>query len=163
MHVRIGIQPELREESVFIGMFHGHLFLNLTPLARAATHALGSSADQMCRSVCGRPLTEVEIVTEPPPPLARRLRNGARYAAYVLSVGKARAQLDQQVRNFRIDPRASALSAWQQLDEKRVEIARAMDSHLVSSAGAGPGPEPTPRATRPVRTARSGSFRWRRR
>jgi pyruvate,water dikinase len=148
MHQRIGIRREISEACVFVGMFHRHLFLNLTTTADTATQALGSSADQMALSICGRPITEFEIHESPPPPLPRRLRNGFRYVRYLLGQRGARRQMhslraslgglavDASETEAR-DAREQCRQMWETIDAHFEAIYEAMDLHLISSAGSG--------------------------
>lgn len=150
MHQRLGIQREITPAFLFVGMFHRNLFLNLTTMAATATQALGSSADQMALSVCGRPITEFEIQAPPPPPLPRRLLNGFRYLRYLLGQRRARRELrrlresldsldslDTRTRADGADARAQALACWEAIDARFDAIYHAMDLHLISSAGSG--------------------------
>lgn len=152
MHQRIGIQRGLSKHFVFVGMFYRNLFLNLTTMAATATQALGSSADQMALSICGRPISELEIKAQPPPALPRRLLNGMRYARYLLGQRSARRGLRRLRRNLAslgeapprppdAPPGADGLAGcqawWQQIDARFEAIYDAMDLHLVSSAGSG--------------------------
>ncbi len=72
MHVQVGIQDAVVPDMRFLIMNSGHLFINLSTMSETATHALGSSADQMALSVCGRPVTEFTISGGDPPPRLRR-------------------------------------------------------------------------------------------
>jgi phosphohistidine swiveling domain-containing protein len=139
MHQRIGIQGEVTDRFVFIGMFHGNLFLNLTTMAAVATQALGSSADQMALSICGRPITELDIKAPAPPPLPRRIANGTRYVRYLLGQRRARRRLRALCRDLRFSPSETndPRELWQAIDERFDAIFDAMDLHLISSAGSG--------------------------
>ena len=148
MHQRIGIRRDVSPDCVFVGMFHRNLFLNLTTMADTATQALGSSADQMALSICGRPITEFEIRESPPPPLPRRVANGFRYLRYLLGQRAARRgmtrlrqaldALDEETADAQgPDPSARCLAIWQAIDARFDATYEAMDLHLISSAGSG--------------------------
>ncbi len=137
MHQRVGIQEGIREDNRFIAMFHGQLFLNLSTIGESATHAIGSSIDQMAQSVCGRPVTELEIRSSEPPPLPRRLANGLRYLRYLFGRGHARRAMAMLRDHLRIREGSTGLEQWQAIDDVFEAIFAAMDHHLVSSASSG--------------------------
>jgi pyruvate,water dikinase len=137
MHQRIGIQKELNPHFRFIAIGGGHLFLNLSTMSETATHALGSSADQLALSICGRPVDELEIKGAEPPPAPRRMLNGLRYIRYLFGRGQARASMHQLVANLHFPERDSARDTWRVIDGRFAAIFAAMDHHLVSSASSG--------------------------
>ncbi len=138
MHKRIGIQKEIHPYLNTLGMFYGHLFINLTTMSDTATQALGSSAEQMCLSICGRRIDEPKIKAKAPPPLRERIPNGLRYVRYLFSQKSARAGLKSLLAGLRFQPASdSALDQWRAIDERFDAIFHAMDYHLISSAGAG--------------------------
>jgi pyruvate,water dikinase len=148
MHQRIGIRRDISDECIFVGMFHRNLFLNLTTMADTATQALGSSADQMALSVCGRPITEFEIRESPPPTLLRRVGNGLRYLRYLLGqraarrkMTKLRTSLDalaaETDRAAGTELSRRSLAIWEAIDARFDATYEAMDLHLISSAGSG--------------------------
>ena len=137
MHQRVGIQPAIRPGFRFIIMSSGHLFLNLSTMSETATHALGSSSEQLALSVCGRPITEYEIRGSDPPPPWRRIANGLRYVRYVFGRGRARADLKKLIADLRFPDADTAEGMWIGIDERFTAIFDAMDYHLVSSAVSG--------------------------
>jgi phosphohistidine swiveling domain-containing protein len=137
MHRRIGIQSEIQPFFRFLAMGGGHLFLNLSTMSETATHALGSSADQLALSICGRPVDELEIRGSRPPPLPRRLLNGLRYIRYLFGRGHARAAMRQLVTELHFPERDTSAETWRVIDGRFAAIYAAMDHHLVSSACSG--------------------------
>jgi pyruvate,water dikinase len=137
MHQRIGIQDEILPDFRFVIMHGGHLFLNLSTMSETATHALGSSADQLALSICGRPVTELKIEGSTPPPAPRRMLNGLRYIRYLFGRGHARAAMRGLVQSLRFPEHGSAAQTWRGIDERFSAIYLAMDHHLVSSASSG--------------------------
>ena len=148
MHQRLGIRRDISQDFVFVGMFHRNLFLNLTTMAATATQALGSSADQMALSICGRRITEFEIRSDPPPPWPRRIANGARYVRYLLGQRRARRELarlraaldalDEEAEAATLaSPLEQARACYAAIDARFDAIYDAMDLHLISSAGSG--------------------------
>jgi pyruvate,water dikinase len=137
MHQRIGIQSEIGPGFRFVIMHGGHLFLNLSTMSETATHALGSSADQLALSICGRPVTDLEIEGTAPPPAPRRILNGLRYIRYLFGRGHARAAMRALAATLEFPDRPNAQQTWQGIDARFSAIYAAMDHHLVSSASSG--------------------------
>lgn len=137
MHVQVGIQEAVVPSMRFLAMNSGHLFLNLSTMSETATHALGSSADQLALSVCGRPITEFKIRGSDPPPRLRRIANGIRYLGYLFSQPKARREMRRLIAELCFAESETAAAAWQEIDRRFPAIYDAMHYHLISSAGSG--------------------------
>lgn len=137
MHVQVGIQEAVVGDMRFLIMNSGHLFINLSTMSETATHALGSSAEQLALSVCGRPITEFTVSGGDPPPRLRRIANGMRYIRYLLSQPKARREMKRLVAELHFPEAANAFAAWQEIDRRFPVIYDAMHYHLISSAGSG--------------------------
>ena len=137
MHVQVGIQDAVLPSMRFLIMNSGHLFLNLSTMSETATHALGSSADQMALSVCGRPITEFTIRGSARPPRLRRIANGLRYLGYLFSRPRARREMRRLVSEPRFGESDTAAAAWQEIDRRFQTIYDAMHYHLISSASSG--------------------------
>ena len=137
MHVQVGIQDAVVPQMRFLMMNSGHLFLNLSTMSETVTHAVGSSAEQLALSVCGRPVTEFTIRGGQPPSRPRRVANGLRYLRYLLGQPKARREMRRLVGELRFSTPATASAAWQEIDRRFPVIYDAMHYHLVSSAGSG--------------------------
>lgn len=137
MHVQVGIQEAVVPDMRFLIMNSGHLFLNLSTMSETATHALGSSADQLALSVCGRPVTEFAIRGGEPPSRLRRTANGGRYIKYLLGQPRARREMRRLVAELHFPASETASAAWQEIDRRFPVIYDAMHYHLISSAGSG--------------------------
>jgi pyruvate,water dikinase len=138
MHIRVGVQEAEIPEFKFIAMSYGHLFLNLTTLSDASSQTFGGDSSSLTLSLCGRIITEPEIVMKAPPPWPRRLRNLAGYVGYMFGQRRARRSLKALVATLQFTPRdESAAAMWRAIDEKFETIFDAMDWHLVSSATSG--------------------------
>jgi rifampicin phosphotransferase len=137
MHVQVGIQDAVLPQMRFLIMHSGHLFLNLSTMSETATHALGSSAEQLALSVCGRPVTEFAIRGGTPPGRLRRTANGLRYAGYLLSQPAARRRMRRLLAELNFAEHTTAAAAWQEIDRRFPAIYDAMHYHLISSAGSG--------------------------
>ncbi|MBW2464627.1 MAG: pyruvate, water dikinase [Deltaproteobacteria bacterium] len=137
MHVQVGIQDTVSPNMRFLIMNSGHLFLNLSTMSETATHALGSSAEQLALSICGRPITEFTIRGSDPPPRLRRFANGVRYLGYLFSQPKARREMRRLIAELHFPESDTAAAAWQEIDRRFHFIYDAMHYHLISSASSG--------------------------
>ena len=138
MHLRVGVQDKFDPDLRFCAMSYGHLFLNLTTLSDASTQTFGGDVSDLTLSICGRIVTEPEIVVKPTPAFPRRLKNIVGYVRYLLGQRKARRSLKALIADLRLTPRdESALAMWRAIDERFSAICDAMDWHLVSSATSG--------------------------
>jgi pyruvate,water dikinase len=138
MHMRVGVQDALVPEFKFIAMSYGHLFLNLTSLSDASSQTIGGDSSSLTLSLCGRIITDPEIVMKAPPRWPRRLKNLAGYFGYMFGQRQARRSLKGLVAGLHFAPRdASAGAMWRAIDDKFSVIFDAMDWHLVSSATSG--------------------------
>jgi pyruvate,water dikinase len=137
MHVQVGIQDAVLPDMRFLIMNSGHLFLNLSTMSETATHAIGSSAEQLALSVCGRPVTEFAIRGGQPPSRLRRSANGVRYIRYLLGQPRARREMRRLVAELQFPEAETASAAWQEIERRFSFIYDAMHYHLISSAGSG--------------------------
>jgi len=132
---RMGAKVPHSEGLRYVGMYFGHLFLNLSNLSELASAVAGSSKSQMCIALCGR---DIEEVTEPEPePAWRRAFNGARYFSLLVSAAKHRNDLDALVAGLNLPERGSASQLYRAIDENLPQIWRAYELHLLSSSSAG--------------------------
>jgi len=132
---RIGAQIPPGDGVRYVGMFHGHLFINLTTLSELAAHVAGSTKAQMCVALCGR---DVEEVADPEPrSRLRRAINGTRYFALLLSAARHRKELDSLRSTLDLPMSGTALSLYQGIDDELSTLWRAYELHLLSSASSG--------------------------
>lgn len=132
---RIGAQVPPGDEPRYVGMFFGHLFINLTTLAELSAHVAGSTKKQMCLAVCGR---DVEEVTDPEPVSAmRRAFNGFRYFGLLAASAKHRRELDRLRRDLALPRTGSAQRLHRAIDERLPQLWKAYELHLLSSASSG--------------------------
>jgi pyruvate,water dikinase len=119
----------------YVGMFYGHLFINLTTLAELAADVAGSTKTQMCLAVCGR---DVEEVADPEPASAlRRAINGARYFTLLVAAAKHRKELDSLIAGLKLPKLGTALQVYRAIDENLPALWEAYELHLLSSASSG--------------------------
>ncbi len=132
---RMGVDVPPGDGIRYVGMFFGHMFINLTTLAELATDVAGSSKKQMCLALCGR---DIEELAEPKrAPTLRRALNGARYFGQLLSAARHRKGLDALLAELELPRRGSAREIYRAIDEHLPQVWKAFELHLLSSASSG--------------------------
>lgn len=132
---RIGAKVPPGDVARYVGMFYGHLFINLTTLAEIAADVAGSSKKQMCLAVCGR---DVEEVANPAPAsVIDRAINGARYFALLLAAPVHRTALDRLLQSLELPKLGAARQLYPAIDESLPQVWKAYELHLLSSASSG--------------------------
>jgi pyruvate,water dikinase len=132
---RMGANVPPGEGVRYVGMFYGHLFINLTTLSELAAAVAGSTKTQMCIALCGR---DVEEVADPEPaPALRRAINGARYFALLFAGAKHRKELDSLRANLDLPQLGTAQQLYRAIDENLPQLWKAYELHLLSSSSSG--------------------------
>ncbi|RLB45895.1 MAG: pyruvate, water dikinase [Deltaproteobacteria bacterium] len=132
---RMGANIPPGEGVRYVGMFYGHLFINLTTLSELAANVAGSTKAQMCIALCGRDVEEVPD-PEPAPALTRGL-NGARYFSILFRAAKHRRDLDALRASLDLLESGNARDLYAAIDENLPQVWRAYELHLLSSSSAG--------------------------
>lgn len=133
---RSGVRVPSGEAVRYVGMYFGHLFLNLTTLSEIAADVAGSTKEQMCIALCGRDIGEIP---EPDPaPTWRRVVNGSRYFYQLAAAAKHRRELDALLEGLTL-PCAGVSSAalYRIIDENLPQLFKAYELHLLSSSSSG--------------------------
>jgi len=132
---RMGANVPHGEDLRYVGMYFGHLFLNLSTLSELASAVAGSTKSQMCIALCGR---DIEEVDEPEPePALRRAINGARYFSLLIAAAKHRRDLDALVAGLDLPKLGTARDLYRGIDENLPQLWRAYELHLLSSSSSG--------------------------
>lgn len=132
---RMGARVPAGDGVRYVGMFYGHLFINLTTLAELAADVAGSSKSQMCIALCGRDVPEV-AAPEPASTLKRAI-NGVRYFAILMAAAKHRRELDALKKALDLPKLGTARDLYRAIDEHLPQIWKAYELHLLSSASSG--------------------------
>jgi pyruvate,water dikinase len=132
---RIGAKVPPGEGSRYVGMFYGHLFINLTTLAEIAANVAGSSKKQMCLALCGRDVREVP--NPEPASMLERAINGARYFALLSAAPVHRTALDRLLQDLALPKLGTAQQLYRAIDESLPQVWKAYELHLLSSASSG--------------------------
>ncbi|UCH28446.1 MAG: hypothetical protein JSV06_09205 [Myxococcales bacterium] len=142
--IDLGMQSSYRRSGVsvppgeglrYVGMFFGHLFLNLTTLSEIAADVAGSTKAQMCIALCGR---DIDEIPEPQPaPKLKRAMSGARYF-YQLSRGaKHRRDLEALVASLSLPGPGKSDAVYRAIDKELPKVWKAYELHLLSSSSSG--------------------------
>ena len=142
--IDLGMQTAYRRSGVhvphtkglrYVGMYFGHLFLNLTTLSEISADVAGSTKAQMCIALCGR---DIEEVPDPEPaPLVQRTLNGALYFSQLLAAAKHRRELDSLLSDLKLPKLGTAQQLYRAIGENLPQIWKAYELHLLSSASSG--------------------------
>ena len=142
--IDIGMQRAYRRSGVsvppgdhirYVGMYFGHLFLNLTMLSEIAAEVAGSTKAQMCMALCGRDIEEI-----PEPELSSKLKravSGTRYFYQLLSAAKHRREMDALSADLSLPTTDTAAALYQTIEESLPKVWKAYELHLLSSSSSG--------------------------
>lgn len=133
--IELGVRSERSSENVYIGMSHGHLFINLSEGARFSTAVTGASPDRQSLAICGRLVPEV--VAPPVPPLRVRLPRALRQIASVVRARSHIRRMEHLVERGAIAIGEDGLSTWRAIDAQMEVLYEAYARHLTVSSGAG--------------------------
>lgn len=132
---RMGAEVPHSEGLRYIGMYFGHLFLNLSTLSELSSAVAGSTKSQMCIALCGR---DIEEVAEPAPqPSWRRAINGAKYFSLLVTAATHRKDLDELLASLDLPKLGTARELYRSIDENLPNLYRAYELHLLSSSSSG--------------------------
>jgi pyruvate,water dikinase len=132
---RSGVSLPPGDRIRYVGMYFGHLFLNLTMLSEIAADVAGSSKAQMCMALCGR---DIEEIPEPEPASKlKRAVNGMRYFYQLLTAAKHRSAMDALLAGLSLPRTGTAKSLYEAIDENLPQVWKAYEIHLLSSASSG--------------------------
>jgi len=142
--IDIGMQQAYRRSGVrvpktkglrYVGMYFGHMFLNLTTLSEISADVAGSSKRQMCVAVCGRDLDEIP---EPDPaPLLQRALRGTRYFYQLFSAKRHGRDLDALVSELKLPTSGTPDDLHAAIDTSLQQLWKAYELHLLSSSSSG--------------------------
>ena len=119
----------------YLGMSHGHLFINMSEGARVSSSVSGTSGDQQSLAICGRLVPEV--VAPPPPPLYVRLPRLLRQAWAILRPAPRIRRMEELLALGGIPRESTGLESWRAVDARMPDLFEAYQLHLVVSSGAG--------------------------
>lgn len=133
--IALGVRERRSEENVYIGMSHGHLFINLSEGARFATAVTGSSPDQQSLAICGRLVPEV--VAPPVPPWRVRLPRALKQVWKIVRAQPHIRRMEQLVDAGAIAVGATSEETWNNIDRELEVLYESYARHLTVSSGAG--------------------------
>jgi pyruvate,water dikinase len=132
---RAGVPVPQTEGLRYVGMYFGHLFLNLSTLSEISAHVAGSSKQQMCVAICGR---DIEEIPEPArTSTLRRALSGSRYFYQLVSAARHRRDLDALVADLRVPSTGAPEVIYRAIDQNLHQVWKAYELHLLSSSSSG--------------------------
>ena len=134
MYSRIATLKNFSEEPFLVVQSFGRPLMNLSQIAAIARSMAGGSEADTVEAICGRPLSE--IVPGPRAPQTERLRNGLRYASFML-FGQHVAKLDRLIAATDLVPGADAHATYAAIDREVPKLREGWYLHLGCSLLAG--------------------------
>lgn len=132
---RSGVSVPPGDGTRYVGMYFGHLFLNLTNLSEIAADVAGSTKEQMCIAICGRDIAEIP---EPRPATPwRRTLNGMRYFYQLVTAAKHGRELTTLKEGLRLPSQGSPAAIYRAIDAELPKVWKAYELHLLSSSSSG--------------------------
>ncbi|MAG34505.1 MAG: pyruvate, water dikinase [Deltaproteobacteria bacterium] len=131
----VGLLPTASSRAAYIGMSHGHLFINLSEGARFSSEVTGASPDQQSLAICGRVVPEVQALLAPP--LLVRIPRITRQIFSILTPRSKLRRMEELVAGGAIEIGQNGYETWQGIDRQREALFEAYRLHLVVSSGAG--------------------------
>ncbi len=135
MMIAAGAAQEYSQANQAVASYFGHLFINLSTLARISGAVAGSDVHQIGMSICGRHVPELMPVNQQN--LLRRLRNGISYFTYLGTAERRVKQFEPKATAFLLPLAGSASDLYRRLSDALPVLIEAYDVHLQSSAGSG--------------------------
>lgn len=120
-----------------LSTFYGHLFINLSTLAKLSGAVVGSNVEQIGLAICGRPIKALKPVDMKP--LPRRLWNAVSYFRYVTGATKQIKRRAVGFAAFSIDREGSSRELYIRIGEALHVLDDIYDLHLQSSGSSGAG------------------------
>jgi phosphohistidine swiveling domain-containing protein len=135
MMIAAGATRKFGPDNRAVASYFGHLFINLSTLARISGAVLGSQVQQIGMSICGRVVPELVPVNQQY--FLRRLRNAVSYFSYLGTAEKNVRRFEPVAWAFKLDPEGSAVALYQRISRALPLLDQAYDVHMQSSAGSG--------------------------
>lgn len=132
---RSGVRVPKTEGLRYVGMYFGHMFLNLTTLSEIAADVAGSTKRQMCMALCGRDI--LEIAEPDPAPRLQRALSGSRYFFQLLSAARHRQDLDALIADLKLSTSGTPNELYAEIDANLHQVWKAYELHLLSSSSSG--------------------------
>lgn len=133
--IALGIREQRSGENVYIGMSHGHLFINLSEGARFSTAVTGAHPDRQSLAICGRLVPEV--VAPPVPPLRVRLPRALKQVWSIVRAQPRIRRMEELVATGAIAMGEDSLETWTNVDAEMEALYESYALHLTVSSGAG--------------------------
>lgn len=138
MMVWVGTRPRVVPHLQTVCIRYGHVFFNMSKIAEFASRVAGVTRESSMHALCGRDVPEVQHF--PNASRAVRLRNGLRYAHYILRTRGRVEDLRRLLDRVRFDDETDGpAEAFRELDAKLPLLYEAYFLHIHNSAASGFG------------------------
>ncbi len=135
MMVAAGAARRIEPDILAINSYFGHLFINLSIVARISGAVLGSDVQQIGMSICGRPVPELKATGVQS--LPRRLRNAFTYFRYITGAEKRLREFQARGLGFSIEAGGTAADTYASITTALPMLDETYDVHMQASAGSG--------------------------
>lgn len=132
---RSGVGVPAEDGTRYVGMYFGHLFLNLTNLSEISADVAGSTKAQMCIAICGRDIAEIPEPQSVAP--WKRALNGVRYFSQLVAAAKHGKDLRDLREGLCLPDRGSPSALYEAIDAALPKVWKAYELHLLSSSSSG--------------------------
>lgn len=130
-----GTHPEIKKELTWVGIFNGHLFIDMTAFAPFNCGVAGTSLEVACTTIVGHVVPEV--VAHPVKFSGfRRAVNGVRFARYLLAGEKAMRGHEAAIAKFAIPSHPGPRELWEEIDRALPFLWESYRVHLQVSSWA---------------------------
>ncbi|HEY3447256.1 MAG TPA: PEP/pyruvate-binding domain-containing protein [Myxococcales bacterium] len=130
-----GTHPEVKKELTWIGIFNGHMFIDMIAFMPFNCGVAGASPEVACTTIVGEVVPEVVARAQKVSGF-RRAVNGYRFARYLLRGEKCMREHEAAITRFSIPTPESAQESWAEIDRALPFLWETYKVHLQVSSGA---------------------------
>ncbi|MGC4113240.1 MAG: PEP/pyruvate-binding domain-containing protein [Myxococcales bacterium] len=129
-----GTHPEVKKELTWVGIFNGHMFIDMVAFMPFNCGVAGASPEVACTTIVGRVVPEVVARAQKVSGFKRAL-NGVRFGRYLLKGPQVMRDHEAAIARFAIPAPDSAREAWAAIDQALPFLWETYRVHLQVSSG----------------------------
>lgn len=129
-----GTHAEVKQELTWIGIFNGHMFIDMDGFMPFNCGVAGASPEVACTTIVGRVVPEVVARAKKVSGFKRTV-NGLRFARYLLKGGDEMRAHEAAIAKFSIPTPKSAKESWEEIDKAIGFLWETYRVHLQVSSG----------------------------
>ncbi|MBI5542293.1 MAG: hypothetical protein HY901_00265, partial [Deltaproteobacteria bacterium] len=130
-----GTHPEISKGLSWVGIFNGHLFIDMTAYMPFSCGVAGASPEVACVTLLGHVVPEL-VASARYAPVLRRVANGVRFFRYLLAADRCMYEHEKAVASFAIPAPVGARGCFEAIDRALPFLAESYKVHLQVSARA---------------------------